>query len=249
MILETTLNKQKVKFDTAVYFNISTNLSRNGESPICFYAPEIAITPYAAGSFVGSVELGGACNCEVVNFIPHCNGTHTECVGHLTKQNHFVKDVLNNRFSLGTLISIVPEKQGDDYIITKKVIEFLVEDSFTETLIIRTIPNNTEKLNFNYSGQNPIFLEAEATKWIRENGFKHLVVDVPSVDKEEDGGELLAHKAFWNYPNELDLERTISELAFINDEVKDGTYIVNFNIIELESDASPSSILLYPFTN
>src|SRR5437879_7785473 len=36
--------------------------------------------------FKGSVERGASCNCELITLIPHCNGTHTECVGHLTRE-------------------------------------------------------------------------------------------------------------------------------------------------------------------
>jgi hypothetical protein len=39
-------------------------------------------------------------------------------------------------------------------------------------------------------------LEEAAAGFIRECGIQHLLIDLPSVDKEKDEGKLLAHKAF-----------------------------------------------------
>ena len=57
-----------------------------GEQPSHFDAPRASATALHAGSFVGDVRLGGSCNCEELRLIPHCNGTHTECVGHVTSE-------------------------------------------------------------------------------------------------------------------------------------------------------------------
>ena len=50
----------------------------------------------------------------------------------------------------------------------------------------------------------------------------HLLLDLPSVDREEDDGVLAAHHAFWDFPRTTDLQRTITELLFVPDEVRDG---------------------------
>ena len=39
----------------------------------------------------------------------------------------------------------------------------------------------------------------------------HLLIDMPSIDKENDEGKLEAHHAFWNYPNNAQLHKTITE--------------------------------------
>jgi kynurenine formamidase len=41
-------------------------------------------------------------------------------------------------------------------------------------------------------------LAEDAALFLHESGIKHLLIDLPSVDKEKDEGKLLAHKAFWN---------------------------------------------------
>ncbi len=45
--------------------------------------------------------------------------------------------------------------------------------------------------------------------------MKHLLIDLPSVDKENDQGKLLAHKAFWDYNGEQRMDATITEFVYI----------------------------------
>ena len=82
-------------------------------------------------------------------------------------------------------------------------------------------------------------------KYIVECGVKHLLIDLPSVDREEDGGQLLAHKAFWQYPENIRANATISELIYVNNVIKDGLYLLNIQITALELDASLSKPVLY----
>ena len=78
-----------------------------------------------------------------------------------------------------------------------------------------------------------------------------MLIDLPSVDREEDDGKLVAHKAFWNVKNvdELNsdarLHCTITEMIFVSDAIKDGSYILNLQIASFENDASPSKPVLY----
>ncbi|HMK07274.1 MAG TPA: hypothetical protein VK476_07070, partial [Flavobacterium sp.] len=94
-------------------------------------------------------------------------------------------------------------------------------------------------------------LDENAAIFIRETGIEHLLIDLPSVDKEHDEGKLLAHKAFWNVTNvnELNddarLNATITEMIFVADNVKDGSYLLNLQIVSFENDASPSKPVLY----
>jgi hypothetical protein len=91
----------------------------------------------------------------------------------------------------------------------------------------------------------------EAAIFIRESGIQHLLIDLPSVDKENDEGKLLAHKAFWNVKNvnhlnaDARLNATITEMIFVNEEVKDGSYLLNLQIASFENDASPSKPILF----
>ena len=80
---------------------------------------------------------------------------------------------------------------------------------------------------------------------IDQLGIDHLLIDLPSVDKESDGGKLLAHHAFWQYPFNTKTERTITEMIYVPNTIYDGTYLLNIQIASFENDASPSKPLLF----
>ena len=96
-----------------------------------------------------------------------------------------------------------------------------------------------------YSNTNWPYLTEEATLFIRNQGVEHLLIDLPSVDKEKDEGKLLAHKAFWDYPDNPRLNATITEIVYADQSIQDGTYVLNLQIASFENDASPSKPVLY----
>jgi kynurenine formamidase len=97
----------------------------------------------------------------------------------------------------------------------------------------------------NYSGTNPCYFDIEIVDLLNEYGVKHFLVDQPSVDREEDGGALAFHHAFWNVPDNPNFERTITELIYVPNDVVDGTYILEIQLAAFQNDASPSRPILY----
>ena len=79
----------------------------------------------------------------------------------------------------------------------------------------------------------------------RESGIKHILIDLPSVDKEKDNGALLAHKAFWDFNGDQRLDATITEFIYVPDTVEDGLYMIDLQVAPLENDAAPSRPILY----
>ena len=195
--------------------------------------------------FIGKVTEGSSTNFNTIQFNPHAHGTHTECVGHITREFYSINESLKTFFFSAKLISIEPEKRGEDMVITKAQILEKFESGSAEALIIRTLPNYIEKRSRKYSNTNPPYLEEEAAKYIREIGVKHLLIDLPSVDREKDDGKLLAHKAFWNYPKNTRFDATITELIYVPNKVEDGNYLLNLQIASFENDATPSKPVLY----
>ena len=148
------------------------------------------------------------------------------------------------------LVSITPSQRADgDYTISATQLQLalsqlnLLEE--TKAIIIRTLPNDNSKLTRNYSGQNPVYLEADAAGWLAQMGFEHLLIDLPSVDREEDGGALSAHHQWWNYPSNPRYHATITELIYIPSHLQDGHYLLNIQTASLTTDASPSKPCLY----
>ena len=96
-----------------------------------------------------------------------------------------------------------------------------------------------------YSNTNPPFIDSEAVQFLIDNGIDHLLIDTPSVDKENDNGALKSHHTFWEYPHNTQENRTITELIFVPETIEDGTYFINIQIASFENDASPSKPVLY----
>ena len=197
--MKTTINHQNFTFqvDLSKPIDISISLSNTIENPIAWYLNKPEIEPVKVKSWVGKVSKGGSTNFNNIFFNPHGHGTHTECLGHITNDFYSINQTLKQFFFLAELISIPPENKNGDLVITKNQIEKALYGLKPEALIIRTLPNFEIKKSKKYSNTNPPFLLEEAAIYIREIGIQHLLIDLPSVDKEKDEGQLLAHKAFW----------------------------------------------------
>jgi len=245
--------KTTIEHNTGIYtidlnepIDISIPLRAGKENVNAFYAEPVKIEPFRMEGFVGSVKEGAPVNYNNIFFNPHGNGTHTECVGHISKEDFSLNKCLKNFFFLAQLISVNPEVQSNgDRVISKAEIEKLIAKNGPEAIIIRTLPNEKSKLNFQYTGTNPAYLDHNATELLVQNDFQHLLIDTPSVDKEEDDGKLLSHHAWWNYPTKIRPGATITEMIFVPDYIKDGTYFLNLQIASFENDASPSKPILY----
>ncbi len=210
-----------------------------------WYVNPMKIEPVVAGDWIGDVNKGGSVNFRNITFNPHGNGTHTECVGHISKETYNINQCLKQFMFVAELITVLPEEREKDFVITKKSLELFLEDKKPEALVIRSLSNSDKKLHTNYSNSNPPYIEAEALSYITQMGIDHLLFDMPSVDKEVDGGALAAHHAFWEYPHNTQSQRTITELIYVPNSVYDGTYILNLHIASFENDASPSKPILY----
>lgn len=247
MIANIQLADRIIRIDLSKPIDLSIPLRAGEQNVNAFHIPPITYEPFRIGSFIGDVNQGGACNVNSISFNPHGNGTHTETVGHISKEKFPIYKCLNRYFFETQLISIKPEIINGDQIVTLDQIISVLNGKCPESLIIRTLPNSGSKLNAHYSGTNPPYIDSAAANYLRELSVKHLILDIPSIDKEEDGGKLSAHHNFWNYPVSPRLDCTITELAYIPDNVIDGFYLLNLQVVSFDNDASPSKPLLFEY--
>lgn len=239
-------------FDTDKPVDISLPLRAGKENPNCYYAEPVLYETISAGDFIGSVAQGGSCNYQRVSFTPHGNGTHTECYGHISAEAEAtVFRCLTTFCFFAQVVTCLPQRVGAG----KEVDEIITLASLqphitlpTQALLIRT-PNEAGKRTKQYSSTNPPYLEEAVGKFLAENDIKHLLVDLPSVDRESDGGKLLTHHAFWQYPAQTRRDCTITELIYIPDEVPDGFYMLHLQVPSFELDAVPSKPVLYALTD
>jgi len=243
MRITTTISKQDYTFNLNKGRDISLPIGP-GLGPKAWYVNDVVYTPVIHGDFVGDVAKGGAVNFMNVTFNPHGNGTHTECFGHIFQTDLTITEALNPALKTAQLITIEPHMAQDDLRID---VDSFNWDSILEieALIVRTLPNNFDKRNRNYSGTNPVYFTKEAMESIVASGIKHLLIDLPSVDKEADEGAVAAHHVFWNVPESPQRDKTITELIFVPTDIKDGVYLLDIQIAPFMLDASPSRPILY----
>lgn len=251
MIATINYKGSEICIDLSKPLDISIPLSDDEENPIAWYLEKPVIEPVKMGDWIGKVSKGSSTNFNNILFNPHGHGTHTECLGHITKDFYSINDALKQFVFIAALITITPEQKGADLLITKSQIENKLNGRAPEAVILRTLPNSKDKKSKKYSNSNPPYLDASAAEYLRDIGIKHLLIDLPSVDKEKDDGKLLSHKAFWNVKDIIKLnsdarhDATITELIYVPDTIADGNYILNLQIASFVNDASPSKPLLY----
>lgn len=238
-------NSKNYKIDLANPLDISIPLTGKKTNVNAWYLGPPKIEAHQEGDFVGSVAQGAPVNFNDIWFNPHSHITHTECLGHITEAFHSINQKLKRFFFLAEVITVAPEQQGEDFVISEKQLKYALGNKKREALVIRTLPNLGDKRSKQYSDTNPPYLLEEAVQYLVKKGVDHLLVDLPSVDKERDNGELLAHKAFWNVNGKQRKAATITEFIYVPNTVLDGNYFLDLQVAPFENDASPSRPILY----
>lgn len=227
----------------------------DGPQPSFFDAPPAATTTLEAGSFIGDTQRSGSCNVRTLHVTPHCNGTHTESVAHVTHDGPLPAGFRTSLHG-ATLVSIAPERLGSEPIITARQLEHALakfsDGQLRAALIVRTLPNDKDKLTRHYRDGTPYF-EPSAMGLCAGIGVEHILTDLPSLDPMHDGGRLAAHYAFWGLlPGERRSARatrphcSVTEMIYVPNEASDGYYLLDLQLPALMSDAVPSRPIIYP---
>lgn len=232
--------------ETSKPLDISIPLRAGVQNVNAWYVDPVSIEPVRTEHFTGSVKEGGTVNFKNIAFNPHGNGTHTECVGHISVEDYSINKELKEFHFFAELITVKPIEEGEDQVIKLEDIKSKTAHVNAEALVLRTLPNPESKRDFQYSNTNPPYLEAGVLEYLNSIGIDHFLIDLPSVDKEFDDGKLREHHAFWNYPSDnIHRQKTITEMVYVPDSISDGTYFMNLQIASFENDASPSKPVLY----
>jgi len=252
--------------------SIAIKMDFEGPQPNHFGTEKASSTVLKLGSFTGDTAAGGSCNVDSLKLIPHCNGTHTETVSHIVDEDiwigHAAMDILKVAFLVTvkpvsnkeTKENYRPEFEQNDFVVSaerlKKSVESVgdVAKIKPDALIVRTWPNTIKKCSLAYSEENePPFFSVEAMELVKQLGIRHLLVDLPSVDRMYDEGLLTNHHIFWNVEekthklsDKTDQDKTITEMIFVEDEIADGVYGLNIQVPAFCSDAAPSRPVIMP---
>ena len=241
--MKLTLEKDGRRYSFQTEKGIDISISMNPKGPRAWYVEPMRIEPVRSEQFLGSVAEGGAVNFRDVYFNPHGHGTHTENVGHIVDTDFPVINSISSSHFFANLISVELKNQSNDWVVSEESLAGF--DLNVEALIIRTKPNDHSKCERQYSGTNFPYLTIGAMQRIVDAGVQHLLIDLPSVDREEDGGALVAHHLFWNVPAEPNFQKTITELIFVPNEIADGMYVLNLQVSNFANDAAPSRPMLF----
>lgn len=268
-IMRFELEGRALQADFGNPLSIAIPLDFEGPQPACFEAPPATTRPLRAGSFVGDTRAGGSCNCATLTLAPHCNGTHTECVGHVTDDRIAVSERIQGGIVFALVITIEPADAttcredsdpppaADDRLVTAAALQAATSrhaGPSPRALVIRSLSASAGAPLQRYRGPAPApYLSRQAAAWLVERGILHLVLDLPSADRADDGGRLTAHRIFFGLPAGSRQAReatrpgaSITELAWIGAAIEDGRYLLDLQIPAFLSDAAPSRPLLYP---
>jgi kynurenine formamidase len=251
--------------------NLAIPLHFDGPQPNFFGASRAHARPFRGDGFIGDTRHGGSCNVSEIYMVPHCNGTHTEAVSHIVHAEQAVFESLPQSLMPAVVISVTPvpaSESGEVYrpatevqdaVITRAALVAEIADYRADeltALVVRTLPNEPLKKTAEYGDrQRPPFFTTDAMTYLMERGVQHLVVDIPSIDKMRDEGELTNHHIFWNVPegareatHDMRLDKTITEMVFVDDEISDGLYLLNLQVPAFHADAAPCRPVIYSLT-
>ena len=142
MISKITHKGKSYNVDLDKPIDISIPLRTGKENVNAWYSNPVTIEPVRMGDWIGDVKQGGSVNFRNIMFNPHGNGTHTECVGHISKEDYTINQTLKKFFFIAEVITILPDElENGDKIITKKHIENCLGEKRPEAIIIRTLYN------------------------------------------------------------------------------------------------------------
>ncbi len=268
MKLRFELAGQEYEFDSRAGRSIAIALDFDGPQPSHFGAAPAKREPLRAGDFVGRTQLGGSCNVDCVQLIPHCNGTHTETVGHIVNEAVPVGERVQGALLPARLVTVapvawrdasetyVPQPDPDELVVSAASLreQWPAQDAFAaEAIIIRTLPNDDSKRFRQYAEQPAPFFTIEAIELLNEMGIRHLIVDLPSLDRIHDEGRLTCHHRFWHVPDgghemtaETERDKTVTEMVFVPNSLADGVCLVDLQVAPFLADAAPSRPIVYP---
>jgi len=273
----------RLRADLSSPIDLSSPVDFDDGGERAFGLPPATRAPFVAGAFVGDVRQGGSVNCEVLRLSPHGDGTHTEGVGHLLQERVWVDDVAPRALLLARVVTVEPttlRSSGDAYagchadddrVVTRAALAAVWPQGAASALEIRTRAPGTavgdararsklsrsELSRSGLASHSPPYLTDDAARLLRERAIDHVLIDLPSLDRDDDGGALSAHRIFFGLlPAQTTLHeagddgaairsRTVTELCRVPAHATDGLYLLSLGVAPLFSDAAPSRPLLF----
>ncbi len=268
MILHLEHGGQLRRVDTRAFFELGLPLDFAGPQARAFGGPLASAQTFEQGGFRGDTSRGGPCNVRQLQLSPHLNGTHTESAAHLSSKGPALDACSWPSLLPATLLQVEPVAAAEssdtlgpaslpgDRVIDSRMLEAALEHAdpaWRQALLLRVMPLEHEAFRDWQDPCDTPYFSPAALRLLREEGVEHLLCELPSVDRLDDGGLLQAHRAWWNLSdtNNPDVpgegrRRSITELALLPPELKQGPGLLELLPPRFRSDAAPSAPRFYP---
>lgn len=230
--------------------DLSVPVDPHSGLPKAWYKGPAEVQPVRSDGWVGSVAEGGAVNFRDVLFNPHAHGTHTETHEHI----HDTFEPIDRQVRSGDIPFLLPafllhapaEPHGDDAVVPLSALHRVVPEFHAVKPLAVVIGTEQPQAPKNWSDTNPPYLEEGFAELLCELGVQHLLIDLPSVDREMDGGALKAHNAFFGPSGSPRSNATISELLHVPKSLQQGPGLLALQVSPFVNDAAPSRPVWFP---
>jgi len=222
-----------------------------------FYLPKPKLETFRSGDqFIGDVDKGGSCNVDIITYVPH-NVTHAETSSHVTRygENAVTLNKIPAEYLTGIALLIdlsdLPDEPGS--LISRQHIESKLEqNNLPITMLAVKTGASGLPADYDFSGKNYMAVTPEAAAAVHDyspgdSRIDCLLLDLPSIDPEEDEGKLSAHRAIFGLPETghdmTDAEmRLLVELADFS-ALEEGYYYVVITLPRFETNAAAAGIV------
>lgn len=218
----------------------------------------------AGGGAALQVAQGAAVNCQHVVFNPHAHCTHIETLAHVTVDGPDVADLQLPGWMLAVLVTVPTARlvetgergpqtasDADQVIPAAPIRAALTQWREVQALIVRPAPSVADVED--YSATNPPYFTTEAIAEIARSELRHLCVELPSIDREQDGGTTPNHRIWWGLADNARRagdakwpSRTITELLRVPARLPDGPGLLALQVAPFTGDAAPCRVLFAP---
>lgn len=187
------------------------------------------------------------CRCSQLTIIPHVHTTHFETAQHYGDQKVSSLMIARSIPPLLTCLTIHVEwtPAGPIKFSTPNVRNGNVA---AVLLCSGWIKHQIQQKAYDWTGFNPPYVSVEMMEQIQRAfpRIRLLLLDLPSVDPEDDGGRLLAHRAFLKQENRGLIEMCLVDRQLIQDNT---IYALFPNIAAIDTDGIPCRPILYRLIN
>ena len=174
--------------------DLSVPVNPQSGLPRAWYQGPAKATPVQSDGWIGSVADGGSVNFRNVQFNPHAHGTHTETREHIHDTFEPVDALVRSGavpfLMPAILIEAQPQPQGEDWVVplsSLQAVESQIQAHRPLAVVLRCTNGDIQQ---DWSHTNPPYLQRGFAELLVDHDIKHLLLDLPSVDREVTLGNL-----------------------------------------------------------